>query len=67
MALHLPPAPSPAIDAEFTQAFSHGEAAERPVEHHCQICPTCGHTLDSRRCKLICAHCGYYMSCADYY
>jgi hypothetical protein len=40
---------------------------EPAVEHHQQICPTCGHRLTGHRCKLICAHCGYYMSCADYY
>jgi hypothetical protein len=37
------------------------------VDHHCQICPTCGHRLTGHRCKLVCIHCGYYMSCADYY
>lgn len=41
--------------------------AEPAPEHHLQICPTCGHRLTGHRCKLICAHCGYYMSCADYY
>jgi len=38
-----------------------------PLEHICQLCPTCGHRLTGHRCKLVCAHCGYYMSCADYY
>ncbi|MGA3335541.1 MAG: hypothetical protein ABSC62_15410 [Terracidiphilus sp.] len=38
-----------------------------PIEHHCQVCPTCGHRLIGHRCKLVCAHCGYYLSCADYY
>jgi hypothetical protein len=36
-------------------------------EHVCVYCPTCSARLDSSRCKLICRHCGYYMSCADYY
>jgi hypothetical protein len=43
------------------------KTAERPVEHVCQICPTCGARLNSYRCKLVCGQCGYYMSCADYY
>jgi len=30
-------------------------------------CPVCSQRLESRRCKLICQVCGYYMSCADYY
>ncbi|HTX76064.1 MAG TPA: hypothetical protein VMD29_07670 [Terracidiphilus sp.] len=38
-----------------------------PVDHLCQICPTCGSRLSGHRCKLVCTACGYYMSCADYY
>jgi Zn finger protein HypA/HybF involved in hydrogenase expression len=30
-------------------------------------CPVCSERLESRRCKLVCPVCGYYMSCADYY
>jgi hypothetical protein len=43
------------------------EADEAPVDHHCQICPTCSHRLTGHKCKLVCTHCGYYLSCADYY
>ena len=32
-----------------------------------RFCPICSQRLESRRCKLICNVCGYYMSCADYY
>jgi len=55
---------------EFGAAQEPLPAATRddaPIEHHCQICPTCGHRLTGHRCKLVCSHCGYYMSCADYY
>jgi|GEM_PF-546592 rubredoxin len=32
-----------------------------------RYCPVCSQRLESRRCKLVCKVCGYYMSCADYY
>jgi hypothetical protein len=30
-------------------------------------CPRCDSRLTELKCKLICAKCAYYMSCADYY
>jgi len=38
-----------------------------PHEDASRYCPVCSQRLLSRRCKLICTVCGYYMSCADYY
>jgi len=67
---HRPSALDPDFDPDFTANFSHGEPAGtniQPVEHHCQICPTCGHQLTGHHCKLVCTQCGYYLSCADYY
>ncbi len=64
------------FDDEFTGNFPQSGAAcpagletaeEPPVDHHCQICPTCSHRLTGHKCKLVCTHCGYYLSCADYY
>jgi hypothetical protein len=43
------------------------EEQSRPTEHICLWCPNCAARLESSRCKLVCRHCGYYMSCADYY
>lgn len=31
------------------------------------FCPVCSVRLESRKCKLFCGRCGYYLSCADYY
>jgi hypothetical protein len=62
-----------AFDPEFAPEISHSgstdpvEPIEPPVEHHCQICPNCGHRLTGHHCKLVCTQCGYYLSCADYY
>jgi hypothetical protein len=41
-------------------------AAELRGEYALRYCPVCSQRLESRRCKLICNLCGYYMSCADY-
>jgi len=44
---------------------SHLSVAAR--EDASRFCPVCSRRLESRRCKLVCNVCGYYMSCADYY
>jgi hypothetical protein len=49
----------PAMGEEETQQ----QAAEEPMLY----CPRCDARLISRKCKLLCERCGYYMSCADYY
>ncbi|MGB8323188.1 MAG: hypothetical protein WCE52_09520 [Candidatus Acidiferrum sp.] len=43
------------------------KASTRSEGHASQYCPVCSQKLESRRCKLVCNVCGYYMSCADYY
>src|SRR6266403_552644 len=37
------------------------------VEHPMSFCPVCSQRLESKRCKLVCKRCGYYLSCSDYY
>jgi hypothetical protein len=61
------------LAADISQSGALGHASPAaiedtlPVDHHCQVCPTCGHRLTGHHCKLVCIHCGYYLSCADYY
>ena len=43
------------------------KAAVGAQEDPSRYCPICSQRLESRRCKLVCGVCGYYMSCADYY
>jgi ribosomal protein L32 len=63
---HRPLALDPDFAADFSQTGSALQQA-LPVDHHCQVCPTCSHRLTGHHCKLVCTQCGYYLSCADYY
>ncbi len=69
MLRQLPHALNPDFVPDFAESSNRGEtcAVSDSVDHHCQICPTCGQRLDGHRCKLVCGRCGYYLSCADYY
>lgn len=40
---------------------------EQAPEHPMSFCPVCSERLESKRCKLICGKCGYYLSCSDFY
>jgi len=58
----------PSYDSSGFGAVSAGNATQAPVyEDASRFCPVCSQRLESRRCKLVCNVCGYYMSCADYY
>ena len=55
------PSTSPISDLDL---LNDGEpSSEQPM----LFCPNCDQRLTSRRCKLLCERCGYFMSCADYY
>ena len=55
------PSSQPAVPSQGNQ--NQGARAEDASRY----CPVCSQRLESRRCKLICSACGYYMSCSDYY
>jgi len=46
---------------------SDSEEQRQSVEHPISFCPVCSQRLEPKRCKLVCAVCGYYLSCSDYY
>ena len=54
---------APTVAATSDAAASVASRGEDPS----RFCPVCSQRLESRRCKLMCSVCGYYMSCADYY
>jgi len=31
-----------------------------------RVCPRCGQTMREHQCKLVCARCGYFLSCSDF-
>ncbi|HTS68418.1 MAG TPA: hypothetical protein VMO17_05505 [Terriglobia bacterium] len=48
------PAGSPALASQPAPEFPN------------QFCPVCSARLESRRCKMICLRCGYFMSCSEF-
>ncbi len=47
-----------------------GSPVQRTVERTeeaSEYCPRCSSKLTARSCKMVCANCGYYMSCSDFY
>ena len=55
-------------DASVTPAqLPQNEPAKTSLpEEPMLYCPVCSLRLASRKCKLFCTQCGYYMSCSDY-
>jgi hypothetical protein len=60
--------PSVSKDATTDQPPKAVAGEHRSGEDHEPMlhCPVCSQKLLARKCKLYCAQCGYYMSCADY-
>ena len=51
-----------ALDSQSAETSDKSAAQELPV----QFCPVCSARLESRRCKMICPRCGYFMSCSEF-
>jgi hypothetical protein len=58
-----------AVTAQDSEAAAKSDGSLTRAVHEdvSRYCPVCSQRLESRRCKLLCPVCGYYMSCADYY
>jgi hypothetical protein len=56
-------------DVQLRTVLVRSENREPPQgdDHPMSFCPVCSQKLEPKRCKLICAVCGYYLSCSDYY
>jgi hypothetical protein len=51
-----------ARDTPASVPAADGGAIELPVD----FCPVCSSRLKSRRCKMVCPRCGYFMSCSEF-
>lgn len=60
----MPPATAP-LDAPRPDRRE--ETRDIEAREPMLFCPVCSERLAQRKCKLFCARCGYYLSCADYY
>jgi ribosomal protein L32 len=55
------------LDADRRERRADSGGQLRAAEHPISFCPVCSERLEPKRCKLVCAKCGYYLSCSDYY
>jgi rubrerythrin len=52
----------PVASDELSDDKKFAELNEQPA----QFCPLCSAKLESRRCKMVCPRCGYFMSCSEF-
>ncbi|HUO36104.1 MAG TPA: hypothetical protein VMU43_14035 [Candidatus Acidoferrum sp.] len=56
-----------AHDLSVEKLLVRSETPASEAEQAIAYCPRCSERLEPRKCKMICAACGYYMSCSDFY
>jgi hypothetical protein len=61
------PQQHPQDDESIKTGASSSPPKRKDEDEPSLYCPRCDSRLTEMKCKLICAKCGYYMSCADYY
>jgi hypothetical protein len=55
------------VDIPQPESINPAPRNAEPEEDAMLYCRVCSMRLGSRKCKLFCDRCGYYMSCSDYY
>lgn len=60
------PAVESTMNSRTAPAQADSDEQQQDIEHPMSFCPVCSQRLESKRCKLVCKTCGYYLSCSDY-
>ena len=51
---------------EMEKESNRDQQKREPADLPLNFCPVCSARLESRHCKMVCARCGYFMSCSEF-